>query len=189
MHPVWRSCAERKEITFFRFFFPASGCSAYTTTAKDWMSWKPVPVTVIFLPPLKGRIKKVVKSLANYHNYRCYLLFCTAATSTVMPITIAHPTQGVSVEMTTAFKSSNVNFKLIWNQQNKTCTNCCVSISGFSLMLIFACFTFSTVLLLSLHLPHTQRQRCECILPRSVGTCLLYSFLFATHCLKNNSLA
>jgi len=61
---------KERKITLLRFIFPASGRSAYTTNEKLWMSSKPVPVTVIFLPPLKGRIKKEVKSLAHYCSYR-----------------------------------------------------------------------------------------------------------------------
>lgn len=49
-------CGGKKKITVLEFSLPASGRSACTISEKLWMSSNPVPVTVIFLPPLKDKI-------------------------------------------------------------------------------------------------------------------------------------
>lgn len=113
---------ERKKITLLRFIFPASGRSAYTTNEKVWMSSNPVPVTVIFLPPLKDRIKKEVKSLANNHSYRLLYPIASTENSYLVPIwqlDTLHKGLLLKLLMTTPFKRSNINFKLILKQQNK----------------------------------------------------------------------
>lgn len=108
---------KKKKITLLRLIFPASGRSAWTTKEKLWMSPKPVPVTVIFLPPLKGRIKKEVKSLVNYDSYKLLYpaLLLLPLKTAMLCLWLSNILQKgllLRLAMTRAFKCSNVNFKL-----------------------------------------------------------------------------